>query len=588
MIRKRILCTVLLLSLQALPLLADSGTWTNGSADGRWDTAANWSGVAPPANGETATFDGSDGNSVPTAGTGEPGAGSTVHFTFASGFTSAVALGADFYTAGGAVGTVTIEDASANITLGLDVTGDVYVYPGGAVTCGANRAIAGAVTLIGSGGADEAKLEVSAGTTTVAGVIDLQVNGYLSVASGAILDANGGITISELGAYIGNDGTIAGIINAGDYTVSYSSAGTIVVDVAGTLDLGTTVANEQTVDIAAGAGTVTIGNDFLCDGLDASSGSIAGGGKTITVGSGGLDWGAATLDAAGTLNVEVAAGETTIVLKTSDAVASRLGTLTVSGTATASGVLYASKFAGAGILHLNGQNLLVRTTSNDFWTFSGTLDGTGAVAFPYYEESSIENNTAITIGGTIDVTVCPGGNGVTVTQKAALSVGGILYVRTLSGTAGHVGMLIMSGAPLTVTGNTLLGLTDRAGGLTLAGGQANTFGGTIARNGEATANTLTLAGRVAFGGNVTLAGMTADFGTARIDTGAVAITGTTATAISNAGAIVTGRSGAVTFTDLDTNWTAGNPAIFARRWTDGGGNGVRVKSLAPHWMTGLR
>ena len=101
-------------------------------------------------------------------------------------------------------------------------------------------------------------------------------------------------------------------------------------------------------------------------------------------------------------------------------------------------------------------------------------------------------------------------------------------------------------------------------------------------------NQLNLDGNVTFGDDVTGAGLALGLGHTRIDTGAITITGTDATSISNDGVIVTGRAGAVTFTDMDTNWNAGDPPVLARRWTDGTGNGVRVQTAAPHWMIGVR
>ncbi|HUX01988.1 MAG TPA: hypothetical protein VMY35_13515 [Phycisphaerae bacterium] len=152
--------------------------------------------------------------------------------------------------------------------------------------------------------------------------------------------------------------------------------------------------------------------------------------------------------------------------------------------------------------------------------------------------------------------------------------------------------IIRAAATATLSGgivcnNIDLGTDATPGELGLGG--TSDIAGTLRRRagGTSDANILTFAGNLTLRGNATLAGITADFGSARIDTGAVTIAGTNATAISNTGAIITGRTGAVTLTDLDTNWGSGGH-IFARRWIDGTGNGVRVKTLAPHWMLGAR
>jgi len=425
------------------------------------------------------------------------------------------------------------------------------------------------------------------------------------------------------------NGKIYGGLNANGHPVTHTLAAagnSITCDQDGDLDLGTDTANSIAVTVTAA--DVTLGNSFACgtftltsgtlDGADktisapvvcagtaalagsfacgsftlnAAGGTLTGGGHTITV-AGDLTRTAGNLDAAGTLNVVFSddANWDWYVAGTP------LGTVTINADKTVT--ITATSYSSAQALVLNGaltdKILVLIPAANDFWTqgAGGTcasairlfLSGLGATA---------SNAGALTLA---DADLMVSGYGMsavnrTVTFAGAIDTGaGTLNVQGRNGIANTVTLVAAGG--LTVGGNTTFGRPDANGPgvLTLASGQTHTFGGTIAMTagGSQTTNGLNLAGNVKPGGNWTLAGITADFGSARIDTGAVTINGASATAISNAGAIVTGRTGAVTFSNMNTNWTSGNPPILARRWTDGGGNGVRVQPAAPHWLTGLR
>jgi len=294
----------------------------------------------------------------------------------------------------------------------------------------------------------------------------------------------------------------------------HSGTGTLTVDIAaGTLDLGTSD-NGITVDVAA---NVTIGDSFRCHAFDGSSGVITGAGKTITVGSGGLDWGAATLNAPGTLNVTVAEASPT-ALKTSHLVANRLGTLTVNAAATSTGSIFCQKFAGTGALTL-GSAMYVRPAANDFWTNTETVLGGSAVSLMYAVAASHSNTADISIGGTNGCNIQTDGAATyTLTQSGALSVAGALVVSGID--AGGKTVLAMGG-DLTVGGIVELGAAGgMSGGITMSSGTANSFGGTVSAAACSDNNNLALGGLAILASTLTGTGITVTTqGDGRIDCG---------------------------------------------------------------------
>jgi hypothetical protein len=451
-------------------------------------------------------------------------------------------------------------------------------------TTGATLICDAAGTLDLGGSAPGLHIDITAAITN--GVLPLS---GLTVDIGAGGSFSGAITSTADGNTIimANGTSITGTVNI-THTCTWTNTGTntLNINAAGTLNLGTTTANTCVVNVTA---ATTIGGSFACGTFtNAAGGALTVSNKTITVAAGGF------ADAGGTCTV----GELNIVCSATTAVASwptegdALKSLTVNSgaTATTSGTVYARAVYGEGNVAISGANILYLSLipSSNFWTLAGTVTGTGKVVI--YAGANISNAAAINLANTGFLYVY--GVAKTITLTGKLTSGGECLIDGL--TAGNTCTLTCNGGCDFAGAVTFGGGTNHYGALTLAAGQVHTFRSTIARAGTGTANAITFGGRMNLGGNVTLAGITMDFGQSRIDaTAAITINGATATGISNnsavtSGTIVTGQRGAVTFSNMNTNWTTGHRPIFARRWVDGGGNGVRVATLAPHWATGAR
>ena len=263
---KRVLLAVLIGLALAMPVCGATGsaTW-NGVTNTDWETDTNWTPAQHPADTHTATFDGTVGEGLPD--TNLPAAG-TISFAVTGTHTLTLAALLD----GAAIGTVLVNDAAADISIGANVTGTTTVTSG--ILLVDDDYELQAVELAGAAG-----YFVVAGskTATVTGVLTVSADGWMAVGTAGVLDCNGGITItspcswSVLGAMRGcpdADG------NAQDWE---TSTGTLTVDQDGTLDLGGDV---WSMDITVTAETVVLSGRKLV-----MAGTLTAPGVTMTVAS---------------------------------------------------------------------------------------------------------------------------------------------------------------------------------------------------------------------------------------------------------------------------------------------------------------
>ncbi len=495
---------------------------------------------------------------------------------------------------GSAVGSVTVNDAGASPVLPPTITTTLTVTAGTASTSG-STSVAGLVTVAGT-------LDLTAGNLTADKVTDpaMTLAGGTLILAGATLDsatvinvtANSAITLSEGGADV-----IYGGINAGAYTIDWTGQGTLIVDQAGTLNLGaasvtglavtisaaTTLGanmsiNDFTVDAALTAATKTV----TCNNFDWSDNAalVAGSVLTVTVNDACSFTFTAGGTVAGTLNlvVPLAAAVTGAWNTTSY----QLSSLTVEGTLTLTGNTYTKILDGSGTIDLNNAGALaVRFPgAANFWTFDGTLANTGGAQGVAIYLNADRANAAEIDTGTVPVLQIDS-NDRTLTASGGITCA-LLEVGGLSGTNATT---IVCGAagPLNVSGVLRLG----AGGNTCVGkvtlsGAGHSIGGLIVKAlNTSTVHTFTLTGTgtLALGGSITQKNaangkMTLALGAFVITASANAnITGDGSTATTSNGATIVPGAYTVTITNLEAD--ASN-IVYAVGCVDGGGNGAGV------------
>jgi len=583
---KRILFAAILLLAFALPAFGVARTlnWTDADADEDWTNFDNWidvaTSVAPlaaPATGDTLQFlDGTktlpasnlpnageifvlvlDGASAGTAWTTKnitAFCGTNAYVAGVSGWTySSLQIGAAGRNSdiiyldrdSAALGTITTygvlyDDGVPTPVVNATIT----VKSGGTFRCyTTNWAVTKAIT-VETGGA----LRLNGVTLLANGGVNLAGTLLISAASSVLDVGTAPLTCTgDATIYWGDgNGVIYGGLNAAGFAVTHNSpaaGNSIICDVAGTLDLGTTAANAIAVTVSA---STTIGNSFACGTFNPTAGTLTGAGKTITVGAGGfIPSGTNTI--AGTLSVDLSAGVGTgVYTQTAGTIGSgatlnvitgtgavtftaltRTGTLNVTHNAASGSLAWDSttaqiskltinagmkttltggarvlSFAGSGELATGGTwFFLYGVASIDFWTFTGTVTGTGTVKI--YFLADISNAAAITLANT-SVTNILGAN-TTLALAGKITTAGAFSLAGSSGSA--VGTVACNGGS-SFGGAVTLGSGTTNGVLTLASGQVHTFASTIARADTGTANALKLGGRVILGGTFTGTGIT--------------------------------------------------------------------------------
>lgn len=458
------------------------GTWIGGSSTD-WTTGFNWLDQIP-AQG--------DGMTVSIVGTGtvpvdsRPSSG-VVHFVVATGVTVTLAA----WLNGASIGNVT----NAGTVMGA----------------------ASSTTVFG-------------GNITNTGTLDFS-------ASGASLDVNGAAGITGDGGTIKLSATSAGtgILNVTNCTWAVAVGATWTADLGGTLSVGT--ASNLAVNVNY-AGTTTLGTSLAVRTFDVATGAtVAGAGKTLTLGAGGMTW-----TTTGVIN-----GQTlSLVLAASCTISQRGTNMFVSTTVPAGVTLavgasseyghYTRAVAGAGtVATAASSGLIFMPSGNDTWTFTGTINcilevvvTAGVANLVNTLPLNTNNQTVIwrRNDSVADTMTIGGMNLGTGTLNLYGPAGGQLFTGQLTGPlkCGPVNLGVVAALA-------------RVGKLVMCDGVVNEIGALARGAGNTgTANAITYAGTVKLGGAQTLASLAVDFGGAALiaNAAAVTVTGQTATSVTHA------------------------------------------------------
>lgn len=553
---RRLLFAVLLVLGLGLPAWAltpvvCTATWTNGQGDRNWLDCTNWTGVAAgkyPGPGSTLTFIGTvvpDGTNLPTDGL--PGSGAF---------------------------TVSISGYTANLSL-------------------TNFGLAGCTVTAKT-------IVVGAGKTLTASM-NIDENTSISAAgAGAVLA--GVLTASAPNAVITwTNLAITGNIAAAGYTITHNgTGGTLTVNAAATLDAGTATAGAFAVNITNAAGTVTISKllttgtvIFNAAGNITLPAAIQTGAWTVTtvatltcaaspgttVSAGGTVLGTAIGTLTGNLNLTLTGTGKTLYWIVGDEGGPSLDLLTVTGSYTMTDAFVLSRrVAGTGSVDLGGFDFDLFPTADDF--FTGTVAFTNG-NFVLNIETSVSNAANINLGDTtVQVFTAEAAADRVLTASGGFQTTGDISV-------GHA--ILAWRTSLVVSGDfacrdATLAWSGAGGPATVTLGAAgnHAFRNVARRAGNLlTTHALNLAGRCTVSGNLALAGITANFGGARITAGAAsAVNGLNATGLTNTRCDFLGDGGTKVFTF--SNLGACTPPL--RAWCgciDGSGNAAGSIEIHP-------
>lgn len=491
-----------------------------------------YAGGVAPSPGDTVDI------SVDTAPTVGLGAG-MFHFQL----TASLTVGLDAFLGAGAIGNVTVNAAAAHITCATPIAGNLVVTQG---SVSLDR-----VTVTGA--------------TTVAGSLLDWLGLGASVFNGAVALSGGHIgegmwdfnlRLSGSGT-IGSGGlvVITGTVNLTACPWNLMVGSSLTVDNAGplTMDLGAASAPNLALSVNLPYGAITLDADVSVYSLDGVAGDFAEGGRTISIlradGGQGLSWTACTNGQ--NINVTIPAGANIEGYWTGiSGAANALGILTINGVLSTAEMGFHA-LAGSGTCNMGADYLHVYPIANNFWTFTGTV--TGGVEIPptviIYMDTSLSNalpitppaNTLVYLVGTV--------------ADRTLTLNGGLTCGTLQLYGNNLGLTV-GGGNLQASG-VLLGAAANAGRLTL-GVSAHSIGaGGIAADVDATGElTLQAGARLNLGGNMTLARITANLGTAAIlPTATCVIDGDGATSVVGTLAVIHANGQALTVQNVHATGT---------------------------------
>jgi len=271
-------------------------TWT-AAVNTDFKNVGNWTEGAYAVNGDTIVI-----QTETAPATNRPDTITDVfHFTVASGVTVTL----DSWLNGALIGNVTINHASADVTLVGAMTGNVTVTAGG-LTVGGNIAGAGTNTIAAAGEI------VLSGDATVTGAVanagSVQVETFDLICTG--LFTNTGTVAGVAGSSIDFNGGVAGggtwggagsgltLVSTGDFNLTSATwdvgvDSTLTIDNTATVNLGTTdaIANLTLLAKPPAGKTVTLGVNCSVRGFTfegAPTGILDGNSKTVTLGAGGF------------------------------------------------------------------------------------------------------------------------------------------------------------------------------------------------------------------------------------------------------------------------------------------------------------
>jgi fibronectin-binding autotransporter adhesin len=359
---------------------------------------------------DIAGFNDSLGLVTLTSGTiqGTTGVLSGTAFTVSSGLASAILSGTNLTKT--TTGTVTLTGANTytgttGITAGvLNIQNALALggtSAGSTVTSGAALQLQGgiavgneALTLSGSGVANNGALRSISGTNSYAGTVTLATASRIN-SDANLLTLSGNVTSTNLGLTVGGSGntTISGTVGLGSGSLIKDGTGTLTLSAANTYT-GTTGINAGVVNIrnalALGgtAGSVTVASGAALE----LQGNIAVGAEPLTISGSGIATTGALRNISGTNSYAGA-----ITLAAASEIASDAGLLTLSGSITgnfsktfdgAGSITSSGTISGSGGLVKNGAGTLTLSPTN---TYTGNTTLNGGV-------TSISNNLAF--GGT--------------------------------------------------------------------------------------------------------------------------------------------------------------------------------------------
>ncbi|MEW5759012.1 MAG: autotransporter-associated beta strand repeat-containing protein, partial [Candidatus Omnitrophota bacterium] len=471
-----------------------TGTWTNGSGDGKWSTVGNWSGLggAQPGAGDDVVFNGTSNTA------------SNVDVDFA-GTVGSIALNSGY------TQTVTLQRTLATSTAS-GRTGNVTINSG-IISQGVNDfTIAGA-------------LSVGGGTLNISSALT-NITGALTLTSGTISGTTGTITAAS---YAVQSGTISAILAGAGITLTKSTAGTVTLSAANTYTGLTTVsAGSLTygIDNAIASGDVTVNSGTLnLAGYSDTIGALTEDSGTITISTGTLTLGGALTMTKGSIS---STGAGKIVLGSDVIVNGSNGGATISSNVeltadctfnvgwamgtyglTVSGVVsgnFGIIKSGSGYLYISGANTYTGLTTLS----AGAISISNAAALGTGDNGTVVNAGYLALSG-----------GITIAAEAlTLNDGGATYGSLYSSgnnawqgaiTLGSASRINSDGGTLTLSG----GITGNTFGLTIGGGGGTTISNVIAT----TTGTLTKDGA----GTLTLSAANTYTGTTTINAGVLNI-----------------------------------------------------------------
>jgi fibronectin-binding autotransporter adhesin len=418
---------------------------------------------------DIAGFNDSLGLVTLTSGTiqGTTGVLSGTAFTVSSGLVSAILSGTNLTKT--TTGTVTLTGANTytgttGITAGvLNVQNSLALggtSAGSTVSSGAALQLQGgiavgneALTLSGSGVANNGALRSISGTNSYAGAITLATASRIN-SDANLLTLSGNVTSTNLGLTVGGTGntTISGTLGLGSGSLIKDGTGTLTLSAANTYT-GTTGINAGVVNIrnalALGgtAGSVTVASGAALE----LQGNIAVGAEPLTISGSGIATTGALRNISGTNSYAGA-----ITLAAASEIASDSGLLTISGSITgnfsktfdgAGSITSSGTISGSGGLVKNGAGTLTLSPTN---TYTGNTTLNGGV-------TSISNDLAF--GGTAGSLIFANGATLQVTGTNIVTSGRAITLNAGGATFDVAIPLYLSGA-ITGTGGFATGGND--------------------------------------------------------------------------------------------------------------------------------
>jgi len=438
-------------------------TWSGSGTNNNWTTGANWTGGVAAGNNSNATF----------AGTTRltPNFNSTDYVTLNS-LTFASGAGA-FNISGGTlgIGSSGVTNSSSNLQTFsglLEARGNQTWNTGSAgIRVTGNLAGWGTLTKTGSGtlnlqGNVTPVLAINAGTLLLSGSGSRSVASNNTIASGATLNIQDGITVTGGSFTVGGTGV---------------SNGGVIRNVSGNNTLSTAITLSSNSSFVSNAGQLTLGE------------AVSMGSNNLTLDGAGAFVMSKDLSGSGTLTKLGAGAVQFLGNVTSGAFSSTgSGNVSVSGNINAAGNI---SFTGAGVYSVTGAT--TASTGNITITPGSASSFTGKVESTNGSVSVTSSTGSTTFGGNV-----LGKTGITFSGAGNTTVGG--YLSTSNGS-----IAISGNGNFTATN----GVNSAQNGIAISGSGTRNFGAAVSTAGALTSSgpgNVSFAGQVTATGGITLSG----------------------------------------------------------------------------------